>query len=252
VNENQSAGTISVTQHRFFQDGSPGPEDDKTLYPLSLGLLTARGMDELATLYYRTLDIVVPFDFYKLNADHIGVFRVSYPPERLKNLGQNAKSGLLSPKDRIGMISDALATASSGHLNTRTSDVLSLLEQFKDESSFYVWKQILATISSIEREFRFESSHILIPLKAFKTRLVTTKLKGKGWKFNKGDDILDQSFKALLFANGSEDADVQRAAKSLFESLVAGDENSININILDAVFAIVLEHGGTKEVGHLD
>jgi len=55
----------------------------------------------------------------------------------------------------------------------------------------------------------------------------------------------------LLFANSSEDAGVQGAAKSLFEYFVAGDESAINTNIIDAVFAIALEHGGTKEVGHL-
>lgn len=34
----------------------------------------------------------------------------------------------------------------------------------------------------------------------------------------------------------------------MFQNYIAGDIKAININIQEAVFAIVLEHGGEKEV----
>jgi aminopeptidase 2 len=55
-------------------------------------------------------------------------------------------------------------------------------------------------------------------------------------------------FKALIFSHGRDDAGVQKAAKEVFEKFAGGDDKAININIWGAVFEIVLEHGGEKEV----
>ena len=55
-------------------------------------------------------------------------------------------------------------------------------------------------------------------------------------------------FKALIFSHGRDDAEVQNAAKEMFEKFAGGDDKAININIRGAVFEIVLEHGGEKEV----
>lgn len=247
VRENEDAGTITVTQHRFLQDGSSNPADDTLIYPLSLGLKTKEGVSDDVTLYTRTKDIKIALDFYKLNADHSGFYRVSYERERLKTFGHNAKDGFLSAEDKIGLLSDALAMASSGHSNAKTSDVLNLLAEFEDEPSYFVWDQIFGTITAIEKAFLFEDSKILNAIKVFQNRLMNKALKSKRWHFHKTDDGLEKMFKALLFAHGGEDKEVRDAANSMFEDFLAGADDAINVNILGAVFAIVLKNGGVKE-----
>jgi aminopeptidase 2 len=244
VDVEENEGSVMLTQHRFLQDGALDAESDKVLYPLSLQLRTEKGVDSEVTLHDRTKYLKVPH-FFKLNADHTGFYRVAYSPQRLGILSQNAKDGLLSVNDRIGLVSDALAVAQNGR--SKTSTVLSLLQGFQDEDNFFVWKQVLTTLESIIQAWAFESESVLEALKSFKSRLVSNCLKKKGWNFERAD-LVEQMFKAILFSNSGDDSEVQKAAASMFAAFIEGDEKSININIREAVFGIALEHGGEKEV----
>jgi aminopeptidase 2 len=244
VDVEEKEGAVVLTQHRFLQDGAFDGKDDEVLYPLSLQLRTKGGVDAEVTLHDRTKTLELP-QFFKLNADHTGFYRVAYSPERLQILGQDAKDGLLSVNDRIGLVSDALAVAQSGR--SKTSTVLSLLEGFQDEDNFFVWKQILTTLESIIQAWTFESESVLESLKSFKTNLVSKRLKKKGWDFT-NDDLVEQIFKAIIFSNSGDDPEVQKVAASRFAAFTEGDEKAININIRGAVLGIALEHGGEKEV----
>jgi len=170
---------------------------------------------------------------------------VSYLPSRLKVLGKNAKAGLLSPEDKIGLLSDALAMAGSGHLNAKTSDVLQLLQEFTEETNYYVWKQILAVLTTIKDAWMFEDQSAL---NAFQVRLVTKRLDDKGWTFKDSDYDLERMLKPLIFAHSTKTEKVEKAAKEMFEAFLGGDEKAIDVNILDAVLFTVLEQGGAKEV----
>jgi aminopeptidase 2 len=246
VTEDDSTGTITITQHRYLQDGPASPEDDKVLYPLNLRIRTKEGVDDNINLYDRTSSIKVPIEFFKLNADHYGFYRVLYTPKRLQILGQNAKDGLLSPEDKIGLMSDALSMAGSDR--AKTSSVLSILEDFDEETNFFVWKQVLDNLQLITGAWNFEDKQVKDALKFFRTRLVSKCLNKKGWEFKDGEDKVEQMFKALLFSNSGEDPKVLKAAHTMFDAFLASDPKAININIQEAVFSIVLEHGGVEEV----
>jgi aminopeptidase 2 len=245
VTEDESEGTITVIQHRFLQDGPADPEEDQILYPLNLRIRTKSGVDDHINLYDRKSTIKVPTGFFKLNADHYGFYRVLYTPKRLQILGQNAKDGLLSPEDKIGLISDALSMGGSGR--AETSGVLSLLEAFDEETNFFVWKQALHTLEIITGAWDFEDRAVKDGLKTFRTRLVSECLSKKGWDFKDGEDKVEQMFKALIFSNSGENPKVIKAAREMFDAFLAGDSKAININIQESVFAIVLEHGGVNE-----
>ena len=159
VTENEQSNSIHVEQHRFLRTGDVKPEEDKTLFPVFLGLRTKDGVDEDLTLSKREHEFHLPnLDFFKLNADHSGIYRTSYTPERLAKLGQAAKAGLLTVEDRAGMIADAGALASSGY--QRTSGILSLLKNFDGETEFVVWSELLSRISSIRAAWVFEAEKV--------------------------------------------------------------------------------------------
>ncbi|PMD12495.1 aminopeptidase-like protein [Hyaloscypha hepaticicola] len=244
VDVDESAGSAVLTQHRFLAGGKAEEDENTVLYPLALQLRSKDGVDADVTLQERTKTLTIP-EFFKLNADHTGFYRVAYSAARLEILAQNAKAGLLSINDRIGLIADALAVAQSGR--SKTSPVLALLQTFDEEKNFFVWKTIFSALESIQQAWAFESEAVLASLKLFKRRLISKILKDKGWEFKKDETLLEHMFKALIFSNGRDDAEVQNAAQEMFEKFAVGDDKAININIRGAVFDFVLEHGGEKE-----
>ena len=158
VSEKEGSNSIHVKQNRFLRTGDVKPEDDKTLYPVFLGVRTKDGVNEDLVLSDREHNFETDLDFFKINADHSGIFRTSYTPARLEKLGQAAKDGLLSVEDRAGMIADAGALAASGY--QKTSGVLALLKSFGDESEFVVWEEILNRISVIKLAWIFEDKKV--------------------------------------------------------------------------------------------
>ncbi|KAF7591170.1 Aminopeptidase 2 mitochondrial [Aspergillus hancockii] len=248
VSEDTDSSSIKVKQNRFLRTGDVRPEEDKTLYPVMLGLRTNRGIDEDTMLSEREGQFKLPdLDFFKLNADHSAIYRTSYTPERLSKLGEAAKKGLLTVEDRAGMIADAGALAASGYQST--SGLLSLLKGFDSESEFVVWNEIVTRIGTLRASWLFEDDQSKDALKAFQRSLVSTKTHELGWGFSDKDGHILQQFKALLFssAGSAEDPAVVNAAQEMFQRFAAGDTSAIHPNIRGSVFSIVLKNGGEKE-----
>ncbi|CAF9915598.1 Aminopeptidase 2 mitochondrial [Imshaugia aleurites] len=248
VTENEDGKSIHVKQNRFLRTGDTKPEEDETLYPVFLGLKTSNGVNEGLTLFGREDDFEIPEnDSFKLNADHSGIYRTSYTPERLEKLGQAAKEGHLSVEDRAGMIADAGALASSGY--QKTSGILSLLKSFSGETEFVVWNELLTRISSIRSAWVFEDQKTQDALKAFQRALVSPKAHEKGWTFTPDEDHIQAQFKALLFGRAglSGDTKIIKAAQDMFKEWAAGNRTAIHPNIRGGVYSIVLQNGGDKE-----
>ncbi|MCV5137530.1 ERAP1-like C-terminal domain-containing protein, partial [Escherichia coli] len=131
-----------------------------------LGLRSKDGIDESLTLDKREDSFEVPStEFFKLNANHTGLYRTSYTPERLEKLGEAARQGLLSVEDRAGMIADAGALASSGY--QKTSGVLTLLKRFDSEKEFSVWSEIISRVAAGQAAWIFEDKAVRDGLEAF-------------------------------------------------------------------------------------
>lgn len=191
---------IHVKQNRFLRTADVKPEEDETLYPIVLGIRSKDGVDEEVTFTTREQDIKLKdTEFFKLNADHSGLFRTSYSPERLTKLGEAAKAGLLTVEDKAGMIADAGALAQSGY--QKTSGVLGLLKGFQEEKSVVVWDEVTARIGSVRSAWMFEDESVKDGLKAFNRELVAKQAHNLGWEFKQDDDHLLQQFKALMFGS---------------------------------------------------
>ena len=239
---------VHVKQNRFLRTNDVKPEEDKTIFPVFLGLRTKQGVDEEVTLFERESSFPLPSDdFYKINADHSSTYRTFYSESRLKKLGEAAKKGLLSVEDRAGMIADAGALSASGY--QPTSGTLSLLKGFKDETEYVVWDQVSAWIATLRAAWVFEDDATKTAIKAFFRDLVSVKSHELGWEFLPGEDNVRQQFKALLFtsAGTAGDEKVIKAAQDIFERFSNGDRQAIDPNIRGGVFSIVLQNGGEKE-----
>ena len=137
--EEPTPNTLKVRQNRFLSSGTANPEEDTTIWwiPLSIDLGPNIKSDLVtAVLTEREMQLRLPDgnDFYQLNARRTGVFRVKYTPERLSKLGQAVKEGLLETSDRIGVIADTGALASSGF--GKTSSLLGFIKEFENEKQY--------------------------------------------------------------------------------------------------------------------
>jgi aminopeptidase 2 len=249
VTVTEGKDSIHLKQNRFLRTADVKPEEDQTLWPVFLGLRTKEGVNEDLTLFEREADFKLKdLDFFKLNADHSGIYRTSYTPERLRKLGIAAKEGLLTVEDRAGMIADAGSLAASGY--QKTSGILSLLDSFKHEQEFIVWGEITGRIGSLRGAWMFEDQKIRDALKAFQLKLSADKAHELGWEFSEKDGHIEQQFKGMMFGAAGivGDEKITKAAFEMFEKFKAGDKSAIHPNIRGSVYAIVLSNGGKEEV----
>jgi aminopeptidase 2 len=248
VTEDPRTRSIYVQQHRFLRTGDVKPEEDQVLYPVFLGLRTETGVREDLTLYKREESFqLANLDFYKLNADHSGFYRTLYTTERLRKLGEQARSGLLTVADRAGLISDAGALCEAGY--QRTSGLLTLLKGFDSESEYQVWDEINLQLNALQRAWVFEDQAVNNAMKAFQRQLVRRKCHELGWKFTKKDSHIQQRFKSLMFDNAATagDSKVRDAAFRMFDDFKRGDRQAIHPNLRESVFTTVLIYGGYSD-----
>ncbi|ODV58291.1 M1 family metallopeptidase [Ascoidea rubescens DSM 1968] len=243
----EDGNKIHLKQNRYLTTGDVKPEEDQTIFPVFVGLRTKNGIDESIILNQRetTIEIDDP-SFFKINADHAGIYRTVYTPERWVKLGQAGQSGLLPVEDRAGLIADAGALATSGY--SSTTNLLNLVSSWKDEKEYIVWGEMLGQIGSIKAAWLFESESIKDSLKAFTRSLVSKKCKSLGWTFTDDEPFLEQRLKSTLFSSAisSEDKDVQNAALEMFNKFVKGDSNAIHPNLRPSVFRAVADLGGVE------
>ncbi|KAI9170715.1 Aminopeptidase 2 [Paramyrothecium foliicola] len=248
VTEDAAKKSIHLKQNRFLRTGDVKPEDDKTIYPIILGLRTKDGVNSDLTLLGREDNYEVSdLDFFKLNAEHSGIYRTLYSPERLVSLGKAATSGLLPVSDRTGMIADAASLAEAGYQGT--SDLLKLLQSFENETDFPVWDEIISSIGSLKAAWLFEDEKVRTALKAFQRSLVSKKAHELGWAFKPDDGHIEQQFKALMFsaACSADDEKATAAAFEMFQKFTAGDRTALHPNLRKAVFATVIRLGTEAE-----
>jgi aminopeptidase 2 len=133
----------------------PQPEEDQTIWhiPLQLLVVSADGKKTIKSdlvLTERSTEISIPdikSTTYKLNANTCGVYRTLYSNERLSKLGDEAgkAESAFSLEDRIGLVADASALASSGY--AKTSGAFTLVSKLKGETenlgtSFFLFSTV--------------------------------------------------------------------------------------------------------------
>lgn len=248
VTEDLENNQIHVKQNRYLTTGDVKPEEDETIYPVFLGLKTKDSIDESLVLDSRekTLNLT-DLEFYKLNADQVGIYRTSYPKSRWEKLGKAGSEGLLSVEDRAGLVADAGALSISGYQST--SNLLSLVNSWKNESNFVVWDEILTRVAAVKAAWIFEDEKTLDALNKFTRSLVGEKTHLIGWEFKETDSFLEQRLKSTLFgsAASAKDEIVEKASLEFFAKYIDGDKKAIHPNLRASVFNTVARNGDEKE-----
>lgn len=249
VSEDATNKTVTVKQNRFLRTGDVTPEDDKVVYPVILGLRTEAGIDRSTVMTERKITLDVPAgSFFKLNADHASVYRTLYSPEILARLCKAAQAGTMSIADRTGMVADAAALIAAGY--TKTSTFLTLAQTFKDKTSFFVWKELLAGLGEIATAWMFQGEAVTEGLKTFKKELVAPIARKLGSHINETDGHVDQQLKDMVMMSAAMcgDEETIKAAQDAFKGSLNGDVSALHPTLRTTVYSIVSRYGGETEV----
>ncbi|KAK9474599.1 peptidase family M1-domain-containing protein [Dipodascopsis tothii] len=233
---------VSIAQRRFLLTGDVGPEDDTTTWWVPLGIVSGAEAAVFESVSaFEAKDVTVAgldLDFYKINKNQTGVYRVNYPPARLAKLGQQVDR--LSSTDKVGLIADSfhIANACEGS----TVGFLSLLEGFRHEESYVVWSQIASRLASLRSAFFEQPTAVRDGLAKFTRDLLKPTFERLGYEFVDGEDYLTARLRALMFEvlGAVRDPDVVAYFQTKFASYAAGDKKALGPNIRSAVFGAVL------------
>lgn len=248
VTVSEQGDRVFLKQNRYLKTADVKADEDEVLYPISIGVRTESGLTDYM---FDTREKKLPIDpakFYKLNADHTGFFRTSYPTDRLEKLGESAhNSDLLTVEDRAGLILDAGALSASG--NQKTSALFALLKGFENESNAVVWGAIATNWVTVRGAWLFEDDDVQAGLKKFGSQLFGKKAREVGWTIKESDSFSDRELKTLLFSQAGQNGDkaVIKAAFDMFEDFAAGNREAIHPELRSPVFRLVLANGGKKE-----
>ena len=243
-------GIAHVRQNRYLRSGNVKPEEDKTIWPVFLSLLTADGVDNQLLLNSRQASFKLPKDdFYMLDSSHSGVYRVLYPEFRYRKLISSIKSGSLIPAaDRAGLLFDAISLTQSGHLPLPlTFDLASALSS---DSSYFVWQALTAWFSALKSAWIFHDHGLFAPKITLAQRHIFARQTQKlGLAPSASNDVIDAQFKANLFTTAGLSGDLASAktARKLFDKFFAGDRDAVPVDLRGPVFQIVLCNYMTDE-----
>lgn len=197
----EEPGQVTIRQSRFLSTGDVKPEDDTTIWwaPLLFeGKAGTQGAQSLALTTKEDTIRDVNDDFYLINKNATGFYRVNYPPPRLQKLGTQLNR--LSTEDKIFIAGSAADLAVSG--DGTTAALLSFIQGFDNETHYRVLSQALDSINAIKSIFG-DDDLIKSGLEKFTLRLIDNALKKVGWDIPAGEDFNTSLLrKRLLLAAG--------------------------------------------------
>lgn len=243
--------SVKVTQSRYLSTGDLNEDEDSTVWWAPLGMLVP-GKVENHTLTEKSQTFSIPSDgLFKLNAGQTAVYRVNYPIESIRVLGEEVKrgkNGLLSnTSDRVGLIADAGNLCISGEQTTTA--FLELAQAFVNEENYFVWSQLSTHLSKILSTWYEQPEEIRDGLKALRRSLFAPIAHKLGWEFAESDDYLTNILRVLALTNAgrSNDGEVVEQARKRFWQFVEGNTDALHPNLRGPVYNIVLGAAENEE-----
>ncbi len=238
---------LEVRQERFVYDsalGGAGGDDAEQVWPVPLTVtaagapITARLVDAASA----TVQIAAPPepDWFKVNPDQTGFYRVNYTDRDRERLAGVVASRTLPATDRLGIQNDAYALSRAGLLPV--TRFLSLAESYQDETDASVWSDLATNLREIEGLIAEEP--YLESYRAFGRRLFGPAAQRSGWEARASEGHLDSLLRSTVLSQAGVygDPDVIAQAQAQFEAYQA-DPANVRPDLRGVVFSLVAQEG---------
>ena len=146
--------SVNVKQERFLYENISSdtitPSNTTWFIPIKIGTKgTDKFLSKLMSSSKQFIELPKGLDnWFKLNPDQTGFYRVKYEPEALSYLESAIRNGELGDKDRLGLQGDAYALCRAGY--GPVSSFLSLSKSYSKENKAPVLSDLATNLRGIE------------------------------------------------------------------------------------------------------
>ncbi|SCZ87979.1 BZ3500_MvSof-1268-A1-R1_Chr2-1g04106 [Microbotryum saponariae] len=248
---------LKVRQNRFISTRNVKAEEDEVLWHIPLQLLVVR--DGKTTVNHDLLltkrEMTIPLQdvantTYKLNASTCGVYRTSYPKDRLVKIGQEAgkPDTAFDLSDRMGLVGDAMALAIAGV--SKTSTGLSFLSELRNEKENLVLQAVADSLATLASTWWEQPKEVRDAISKLRRTLFGPIAERLGFDDSAEDDVdtVELRATAITTAAAAEDPQILAEYQRRFTPfLEKNDESLIPSELQESIYAICVEKGGEKE-----
>ncbi len=237
---------ISLSQERFVYDRPLGDEEPNTEVWRVPVTVSAPGAVAVSTVMESkeallTLPAARPAeDWYKVNADQTGFYRVNYTGEDWQRLAPAVGARELPATDRLGIQNDAYALSRAGLLPI--TQFLELAGSYSGETDASVWSDLASNLRDIEQLIAGEPVHPTY--QRFGRELFGPAARRAGWTPRPEDGHLDSLLRStVLGQSGSyQDEETLGQAGDLFRQYLENPD-AVHPDLRGVVFSLAAQAG---------
>ena len=238
--------SVSLSQERFLYDRLLGDEElspEVWQVPVSIsapGAPTASTVMESGEAVISVPAVRPSDDWYKVNSDQTGFFRVNYESEDWERLAPAISTQQLPATDRLGIQNDAYALSRAGLLPV--TQFLELAGSYAGETDASVWSDLASNLRDIEQLIAGEPVHP--SYQRFGRELFGAAARRAGWTPDPNDGHLDSLLRStVLGQSGSyNDEDTLDQASNLFRQYLENPE-AVHPDLRGIVFSLAAQAG---------
>ena len=236
---------LSISQQRFrYENISSSTASDKTKWfiPIKVSSQSTENIsDGLIESSEESINLNTHSnEWFKLNPDQTGFYRVNYQTSDLSKLEEAIQNGDLNGKDRLGLQGDAYALCRAGY--SSVSSFLSLSRAYSKETEAPVLSDLASGLRGIENLIEGSDFHNLYM--EFCRGIFQNIAENSGWDKKKSEGHLQALLRSTALSNLGHygDEDTLHQASSKF-SLYATNPDSVHPDIRSVVFNLAAKIG---------
>ena len=237
---------VSLSQERFVYDRllgeeEPNPEVWQVPVTVSAPGASSASMVMEAKEAAVSLPAASPAnDWYKVNADQTGFYRVNYTNEDWQRLAPAIRSLELPATDRLGIQNDAYALSRAGLLPI--TQFLELAGSYSGETDASVWSDLASNLRDIEQLIANEP--VRPAYQRFGRELFAPAARRAGWTPRPEDGHLDSLLRSTVLGQSGtyNDPETLAQATDLFQRYLS-DPEAVHPDLRGVVFSLAAQAG---------
>ena len=249
ASENADYITLNLSQQKFCL--SPSEERSNYLWQVPLNITTSSTYSKSSEEHQ---SFIITSESSQVNVEHVGknawlkinpgfcgFYRVNYSDELLSRLVSAIKDHQLNCFDRLNIINDVSAMALAGQVSFIT--YFDLLETFKNETEYPVWKEIVKSMSQV-KVLVWDDDQAFRKFVTFQKDLFSNIMNRVGMKAKHKETHLDSSLRKILVTASNDDQvnkECMEIMKNFFEKSIKVDSE-----IRASVYEVYVSKGGLE------
>mgnify|MGYP001228587325 CR=1 FL=1 len=237
---------VSISQERFLYENitadSTNSNKTKWFVPIKI---SGQNTDNISSFLMKrpTEKIALPAgtgDWFKINPDQTGFYRVLYEPENITRLESAIRENQLASKDRLGLQGDAYALCKAGY--APVSSFLRLARAYTEEPEAPVLSDLAAGLRGIDNLIDGTVFHE--QYRTFCRSIFKSAGEKSGWDKTADESHMDSLFRSTALSNLGHYQDEKTLGEASRRfALYQEAPDKVHPDIRSVVFALTAQQG---------